>query len=128
MARTIKDKELGNRTSRERLAIQGKPHWRGIETGLQVGYRRLRGRSGTWTARHYVGEGKYAFDVIGPADDRSDADGVTVYSFDQAVAKARELHTNRAKQAAGIHGPLTVDQAVTAWITRLDQDGKDTSA
>ena len=47
--------------------------------------------------------------MIGEADDRSDANNVTVYSFDQAVAKAQALHLSRANQAAGIHGPLTVE-------------------
>ena len=87
-----------------------------------IGYRRLRGRSGTWTARIYTGNGEYAFEPIGTADDRSDANGVTVFNFDQAVAKARQLHLDRA----GIHGPLTVEAAMTAYVTRLDHEGKNT--
>jgi integrase len=126
MARTVKDNRLGNPTVRAALKVQGKPHWRGIEEGLSIGYRRLKGRSGTWTARHYSGNGEYAYDVVGTADDRSDADGITVFSFDQATAKARALHTERAKRAAGIHGPLTVDQAMEAYCTHLDQAGKST--
>jgi hypothetical protein len=125
MARKVRDKDLGDRTARERLKIQGKPHWRSIEAGLHIGYRRLRAKSGTWTARHYTGE-KYTFDVIGTADDRSDADGVTVFSFDQAVTKARQLHTALANKAAGNHGPLTVDEALKAYVTYLDQEGKHT--
>ena len=102
----------------------GKPHFRRVEGNLAIGYRRLRGRSGTWTARHYVGDGNYAFDIIGTADDRSPADGIEVLSFDQAVAKARELHLDRAKQAAGIHAPLTVEAAMDAYVKHLDQNGK----
>jgi integrase len=127
MARKVKDADLDTRTAREKLKIRGKPHFRRIEEGLHIGYRRLRGKSGTWTARHYAGNGDYAWDVIGTADDRSDADNVTVFSFDQAVAKARALHTERARQAAGIHGPLTVDQAMAAYVTHLDQNGKNTN-
>lgn len=126
MARTVKDNQLGNRTVREKLPIRGKPYWRGIEAELSLGYRRLRGKSGTWTARHYAGDGAYAFDVIGTADDRSDADGVTIFSFDQAVAKARELHTKRGKVAAGIAGPMTVNQAMTDYVKHLDLEGKRT--
>jgi integrase len=125
MARTVRDNQLGNRTVREKLKIRGKPYWRGIEEGLSIGYRSLRGRSGTWTARSYIGNQKYSFYVIGTADDRSDADGITVLSFDQAVAKARELHTKRAKQAAGITGPYTVAQAFEAYTTDLDRRGKE---
>jgi integrase len=126
MARTVRDNQLGNRTVREKLRIRGKPYWRGIEAELSLGYRRLRGKSGTFTARHYAGDGAYAFDVIGTADDRSDADGVTVFSFDQAVAKARELHTKRAEVTAGITGPITVKQAMTDYVKHLDLEGKKT--
>jgi integrase len=127
MARKIKDADLINRTSREKVEIRGRPHYRRIEAELAIGYRRLRGRSGTWTARHYVGNGEYAYDVIGTADDRSDADGVTVYTFDQAVAKARALHTERANQAAGIHAPLTAEKAMADYVTHLDHNGKNTN-
>jgi integrase len=128
MPRKVKDADLINRTSREKLAIRGRPHWRRVDATLSIGYRRLRGRSGTWTARHYVGKGGYEFDVIGAADDRSDADNLTVYSFDQAVEKARQLHTDRAKLAAGITGPLTVEEAIAAYVTHLDGNGKNTDA
>jgi integrase len=126
MARKIRDTHLDSRAAREKLSIRGRLHYRSIETGLAIGYRRLRGKSGTWTARIYTGNGDYAFEVIGTADDRSDADGVTVYSFDQAVAKARALHLDRANQAAGIHGPLTVEAAMAAYVTHLDHNGKNT--
>ena len=127
MARTIKDADLGTRTARERVEIRGRPHWRRIEHDLAIGYRRLRGQSGTWTARHYAGDGGYEFDLIGTADDRSDADGITVFSFDQAVAKARQLHTERAKQGAGIHAPLTVEAAMAAYVMSLDHNGKNSN-
>jgi integrase len=126
MARKVRDADLDSRTAREKLPIRGRPHYRRIESNLAIGYRRLRGRSGTWTARIYTGDGNYAYDIIGTADDRSDADGVTVFSFDQAVAKARARHTERANHAAGIHGPLTVKQAMDAYVRHLDHEGKNT--
>ncbi len=126
MARKIRDADLDSRTARDKLAIRGRPHYRRISASLAIGYRRLRARSGTWTARHYVGDGDYAYDVIAEADDRSDANGVTIFSFDQAVAKAQALHTDRANQAAGIHGPLTVAAATIAYVKKLDEDGKNT--
>ena len=95
MARKIRDADLDSRTAREKLAIRGGLYFRRIQTNLAIGYRRLRGRDGTWTVRHYIGKGEYARDVIGSADDRSDANNVTIFSFDQAVAKARALHTDR---------------------------------
>jgi integrase len=124
MPRKIRDAHLDTRTAREKLAIRGRPHYRRIDANLAIGYRRLRGRSGTWVARIYTGNGDYAFEPIGTADDRSDADGVTVFSFDQAVTKARALHTERANQAAGIHAPLTVEAAMDAYVKHLDANGK----
>jgi integrase len=126
MARKIRDADLDTRTAREKLAIRGGLYFRRVQANLAIGYRRLRGRDGTWTVRHYIGNGEYARDVIGSADDRSDANNVTVFSFDQAVAKARALHTERANQAAGIHAPLTVEKAMAAYITHLDHNGKQT--
>jgi integrase len=127
MARKVRDNDLDSRTAREKLDIQGRPHFRRIQQNLHIGYRRLRGKSGTWTARSYVGNGEYAFDVIGEADDRTDANGVTTFNFDQAVAKAQALHIERANQAAGIHAPLTVEKATTDYVTHLDQRGKATN-
>ena len=126
MPRKTRDAHLDTRTAREKLSIRGRPHYRRIDANLSIGYRRLRGRSGTWTARHYVGDGNYAFDIVGTADDRSSADGIEVLSFDQAVAKASALHADRTKQAAGIHAPLTVEKAMDEYVARLDAKGKNT--
>jgi integrase len=124
MPRKVRDAQLDTRTAREKLEIRGRPHYRRDSANLAIGYRRLRGRSGTWCARHYVGGGEYAFDIIGTADDRSDHDGLTVFSFHQAVAKARELHTERAKEKAGIRAPLTVAEAIEAYANHLSGNGK----
>jgi integrase len=124
MPRKIKNADLINRTSRDKLAIRGRPHYHRIDANLSIGYRRLRGRSGTWTARIYIGNGEYAFEPIGTADDRSDADGIGIFDHDQAVAKARELHTKHKKTAAGIRDPLTVEQAVEAYAVHLSGNGK----
>jgi hypothetical protein len=48
MARTVRDTNLETRAARLRLESRGKPFWRTIETGLHVGYRRLRQAGGTW--------------------------------------------------------------------------------
>jgi integrase len=124
MPRRIKDAILDTRTAREKLEIRGRPHYRRVDASLAIGYRRLRGRSGTWTARYYIGDGNYGFDPIGTADDRSDADGIEVFSFDDAVAKARALHKKHKEKKAGIRDPLTVEQAIEAYATHLSGNGK----
>jgi len=40
MARQVRDAVLESREARKRLKIQSEPHWRGIDTGLHIGYRR----------------------------------------------------------------------------------------
>ena len=124
MARRIKDKALDSRAAREKLRISGKPYYRVVEPGLHLGYRKLRGRSGTWVARHYVGNQAYVTEGIGVADDLSDADGVTILSFWQAQEEARKRMVNRAHAAAGKTGPLTVADVVNEYLTYLEVNKK----
>ena len=100
MARRTPDARLESRESRSRLDSRGKPHYRLLEPGLHIGYRRLKGRkgrpgvAGTWVARHYVGGRSYVVEKIGTADDFSDADGTIILNFAQAQDKARAHMVN----------------------------------
>ena len=89
MARRIADKNLDSKDARRKLQPRGKPYWRSVERGLHLGYRRLREGAGPWIARRYVGAQRYDEQAIGIADDLSDADGVRVLSYWQAVDLAR---------------------------------------
>lgn len=130
MARRTPDARLESRESRSRLASRGKPHYRLLEPGLHIGYRRLKGRkgrpavAGTWVARHYVGGQSYVVEKIGTADDFSDADGTIILSFAQAQDEARTHMVRRAQSANGIAGPLTVQAAVEAYLESLEAHGK----
>jgi integrase len=122
MAKRVKEKLLDSKDARQRLKIQGKPHWRSIERGLHLGYRRLKDKAGTWVARHYVGEkGKpYIEEQIGIADDLSDADGIKMLSYWQAVDAARARMAALARAAAGIPaGPYTVKDAIDNYVDHL---------
>src|SRR6478672_2204230 len=125
MARRTPDARLETRESRSRLASRGKPHYRLLEPGLHIGYRRLKGRkgrpavAGTWVARHYIGSQSYAVEKIGTADDFSDADGTIVLSFAQAQDKARSHMVRRAQSTNGTAGPLTVQAAVELYFQIL---------
>jgi integrase len=126
MARKVKDKALDSREARSKLRAQGKPHWRGIERGLHVGYRRLKGKAGTWWARHYLGAQTYEIEALGSADDLSDADGVAILDFWQAQTRARERMVARAHTAAGKTGPLTISAALDQYFDRLEENGRNT--
>jgi integrase len=124
MARTLQDSNLGTRAARLRLKPRGKPYYRQIESGLHLGYRRLKGRAGTWQVRQYAGQQSYAVETIASADDFSDADGTAVLSFSQAQTAARARMVRHAHAAAGKSGPLSVSDAIRNYFENLEQRGK----
>jgi integrase len=132
MAKRVRESSLDNRTARSRLAGQRKPYYRRVEEGVHIGYRKPKGRkgrpavSGKWVLRQYDGGQKYKVKNLAIADDFSDADGVKVLSFDQAVTKARELMVAHARGEAGVGGPLvTVADALRAYLAFLEHEGRD---
>jgi hypothetical protein len=90
------DARLESRESRSRLASRGKPHYRLLEPGLHIGYRRLKGRkgrpgvAGTWVARHYVGGRSYVVEKIGTADDFSDVVSTAMSHLDAPSTRQRQ--------------------------------------
>jgi len=125
MARRVLDRFLDSKEARRRLAPRAKPYFRAIERGLHLGYRRLAtGAAGPWVARHYLGDGRYEEEAIGHADDLSDADGVAILNYWQAVEVARERMRLRVHAEAGITGPYTVADAVAAYLEFLEGNRK----
>jgi len=120
MARIIHDTNLETRSARGRLRARSKPYYRSVEPGLHLGYRRPLSGPGKWIARHYIGDQAYQLETIATADDYSDADGIVVLNYRQALAKARERMVARAHHAAGKTGPLTVRDAVEAHLEFMD--------
>jgi integrase len=125
MARTVKDANLQSREARERLKVSGKPYYRTIEEGLHLGYRKPKSGAGKWVLRHYVGNQAYRVEVIGAADDFSDADGIAVLNWKQAQQKARERMVSWAHTAAGKTDPLTVAKALERYEADLETRGGD---
>jgi integrase len=97
MARTIRDQRFDTREARKKLKPRGRPYWRLLDEGLHFGYR--KGQSGgKWVFRLYKGNQQYLVETIGNADDgASDADGVTILSFAQGQARARQIAELRRK-------------------------------
>ncbi len=80
MAKRVRDTVLDSPTARSKLKAQAKPYFRAIDRGLHLGYRKGK-TGGTWVARRYLGEERYAVEALGRADDRQAANGSTVLTF-----------------------------------------------
>jgi integrase len=126
MPRKVKARELDSREARSKLKPRGMPYYKALDKELHVGYRRLRGKSGTWWMRRYEGNGRYAVESIGTADDQGAADGNEVLTFWQAQDKARARYGLHL--ATGAHGPLTVKDAVGAYLQFLETSRKPSTA
>src|SRR5262249_16014913 len=92
----VKDSSLDSKAARRKLPARSKPHWRSVERGLHLGYRRHAEMAGPWIVREYVGSQQYREEAIGVADDLSDADGHTILTYWQAIDKARARIKDRA--------------------------------
>jgi integrase len=128
MARTVRDARLETRTARlKKLAARGKPYWREIEAGCHLGYRRLRGKAGTWVVRFYAGQQTYQTRRLAAADDYSDPDGLAVLSYHQAQRAVRKAHVERVHTTAGQRGPMTVAAALEQYLRHQEDNGKPTA-
>jgi integrase len=123
MPRKVRDASLETRSARARLPTVHKPHYRLIEPGLHLGYRKLAGGPGTWVARRYVGEGRYKVDNLRTpdgdlvlADDFAEADGVRTMTFAQA-----QTAICGPRNAAGT---LTVAGVMADYLRFLEHEGR----
>ena len=126
MARTGRDTNLEKSAARARLAPRGKPYWQVLESGLHLGYRRTKTGGGSWTARRFLGEHKYAERGLGFADDLQVADGVTVLTFSDAQGKARDWWKAAQRAELGLapaDGPYTVAMALDAYFNDRERRG-----
>ena len=103
----------------------GQAHFRTLDPGLHLGYRKLKGAPGRWVVRYYIGEQSYELETIATADDLSAANGVDVLDFRQAQQEARKRRDARVRTAAGV-GPFTVADAVAHYIEALAAKGRKT--
>jgi integrase len=125
MPRSVRDAKLDSRAAREKLKPRGKPYFRLVDQNLHLGYRRLKGKSGRWVARFYVGDQSYVTETIATADDYSAANGVDVLDWRQAQAEIRQRRDQRSRKAAGLGG-FTVADAIALKIKAGAAEGRST--
>jgi hypothetical protein len=118
MARRIRTGTLETRSARLRLAVSSQPLYVRIAVGLSLGYRRNQ-TEGSWVLRGVTGKGRYWTKNIGLADDYRDADGSEVLDFWQAQERARELARGEEPGTAADTAPITVRQALDAYVDDL---------
>jgi integrase len=115
---------MDTRTARAGMAKRKKPYFRLIGSGLHLGYYR-GAKGGAWQVRRYLGKGSYETHTLGLADDRADADGVSILHFGQAQAAAQAWAAKAARRDAGEPdaAPITVRQAVDAYLADYSARG-----
>ena len=125
MARTVKDKKLESRTARQSLKVQREPHWKAIDRGFHIGYRKHKDGGGSWITRVRLDDKKYQYNQLGKADDIQDADGVAVFNFSQAQELARSWYEQAMRQEKGVGvAKLTVNHILDDYLEYLDAHGK----
>ena len=130
MARSIRDGKIETPSARLRLPARKAPYWASLGPGRKIGYRRpVNGGAGAWIARFRTEgtDSSWREKALGIADDFQGADGVTSISFRQAQDKAQAWFDQAREEATGekVHrGPVTVAQAMAAYLDAMDRDGK----
>lgn len=115
MGRRLKNVDLSTRASRKRLKARTKPYYRLVYTGLHLGYRRMRGRDGSWVARRYLAEQRYQQATLEHADDTPNNSGM---SFDEAIRAAQDWARQHleATAAAGLRNVGDVMQEYLDYL------------
>jgi integrase len=129
MPRTIERTPCQTPAKRTRLAPRGRVYWCDEpKPGWHLGFRRNKGGGGKWIARRFVDSKTYELSTFASAaveGSDSDADGVTVMSFEQARARVLALaaeHAEKARHEAA--GPaLTVASAIEDYCLMREQRG-----
>ena len=126
MARVARNSKTDSRSARARLAVRREPYWTKVSDGCFVGYRKGQ-RGGTWIARFRGEDGAQAYEALGAADDHRDADGLTVFSFEQAQGMGRDWFDRRAREQAGLlvalDAPYTVADALQDYFLFRERKG-----
>ncbi|MEY9183132.1 hypothetical protein ABIG06_004713 [Bradyrhizobium sp. USDA 326] len=125
MARSIYSEKLKNRTNRLKLPPKRKPYKVLIAPGIFLAYRRNAGRRVEGDDRRRDAPGTWSVECqwlkrFALADDYEDANGTSVMSYHQAMARALKLARG---SDADSDKPVTVAEAIDAYATDLAARG-----
>lgn len=102
MARAPREPSLQSATARAALRARPEPYWAKVASGLFVGYRKTP-KASAWIARTYAA-GRYQEQRIGTPDDTLRADNAVVFTYFQAVERARQIGQGLANPAPKHYG------------------------
>lgn len=127
MGRRVNQAEITTKNARKGLPIRKPPHWRAIDRGAHIGYRKGFD-GGTWVGRYRRPDGTYVTKAFGAADDKLKANGRKILDHTQALRKIGEWCEDQGSpSSAEGHGgpspasPYTVGDAIAdylAWYAR----------
>lgn len=115
MTQKARDSRLDKRTNRLKLKL-GERHFKVLDTGVALCYRRTSESYGTWSVRVVLADGRYRLEALGTADDHDEANGQTVLSFGQAQSRALSRHKQLQRDGGIVKGPYTVKQASEHYL------------
>ena len=125
MARILAEAPMTTKAARSRLGSG--LYWRGLDAELHLGYRKGK-RSGRWVVRWFSPDRSYRQETIATADDRAEADGTYVLTFQQASKRAlKAAEAWRFEAAARAAGVIpTVRAAALAYVEAREAIEKET--
>ncbi|MDP6712804.1 MAG: hypothetical protein QGG38_09030, partial [Nitrospinaceae bacterium] len=112
MGRAVNDAAITTRNARSKLLVSKSIHWRAIDRGMHLGYRKGK-NGGTWIVRFRKENRTYVTHAIGAADDRSESYGGDVLDFSQALVRAQKWCRDHVHSETGTKqiGPYMVADA-----------------
>ena len=113
MAVRPRNAKLETRNARRALPTSSEVYWSKIHPKLFIGYRK-GSRGASWCYRIGLEGGGYKKGTIGTVDDISDANGIGVFSYDQAVTKAMEAANTADRQSQSLD--YTVGNAIDDYL------------
>ena len=131
MVRTLRDAKLDSPSGRAKLSASPEPYWLPMGKHRAIGYAKPRKGAGTWRARFYhPGTRSFTKTSLGLADDYQLADGLHVFTFEQAQEKAGKWFEGEAdavlEKATGEavrRTPYTVAIAMKDYLKDAERRG-----